>query len=71
MATDPFQGAEHKGKAGYRRGDRLTHPRIGECEFYKHDVLRQRMEVFDKYGIIRYIPDREADKCQRMNSKES
>jgi hypothetical protein len=72
MGTDPFEGAtHHTSDRKFKRGDRITHPRIGECSFYKHDLLRQKIEVFDTYGILRYIPDREVEQCQPMKNRES
>lgn len=70
MAVDPFGGHNHPTE-GHKRGDFIEHPRLGQVKFYKHDLLRQRSEVIDVYGMIRYVPDQEIKQCRPMKSSES
>lgn len=37
------------------KGTKLTIPRLGKCEFYRFSPKKQKIEVFDKYGILRYV----------------
>jgi len=50
--TDPLRGQHWK---ELKRGDHLFLDRIGECEFYKYDHFKNRLETFDHYGVMRYV----------------
>lgn len=48
-----------------RRGNKIQSLRLGEVEFYKHNERLDRLEVFDKYGVLRILPVKEYDYDQR------
>lgn len=70
MLTNPYAGMTWE---NLERGDKFTSSRLGECEFYKYNSKFSRLEVFDKYGVLRYIPVEEYyyDREQGPNYSEA
>lgn len=53
MLSDPLEGITWE---SLERGDKFESSRLGEVEFYMYRRRYHRLEVFDKYGVLRYIP---------------
>lgn len=53
MMIDPLEGMTWE---DLERGDLFESSRLGTVEFYMYRSKFNRLEVFDRYGVLRYMP---------------